>query len=680
MSRKINTRSKSLALVAAYLLLSCPGLLAQSGDPGYYTQAFNLFTEKSYYQAAQVFEKYLQSEKRPRSSGSPFAVEKKHKGKANLNMHQESIYDLAECYRQLHDFVSAEKYYQMATKFPEHAYPLTNLWLGVCMRVNQKYDSAFYAISKFEESYTEMGPNLIRADRELESLKYIKSEMTKSTKNYLIEQQPNSGNTSAYALAVQQNDTVVFTSIHMDSAALKKGQTLYNNNLYQSVTGEDLIARSVPFSLPYSRGQEQTGLACFTPDANHVFFTHWTKTHDQTSSAIFESIRSDSGWSAPRKLAEPVNVEGSNSTQPFVTDDGKYLLFASDRPGGFGGYDIWYASLDSNYEPTIVDNLGETINGPGDEEAPYFHSKTRTLVFASNGRVGMGGFDIYYAHGSYDLTRWEKPKNPGIPINSTKDDIYFISTDKENMWNTGWLSSDRATDCCLALFSVKENNDLLIRGQVVDCTSKHPLVNASVIFLDPRHGNRIIGRRITDSLGRYEYSLKNISVIEAKAEKEGYTEDEKFYTVELEPGRDTLNTAELCIEPLKTDIKVVNKMLEKLNQAVNVGNFEYKKAKLTAGTNSQLDGLADLMKKYPDIIVEIGGYTDGIGGVAYNLKLAQARVNVSIDYLVKHGVDPKRLKGKAYGKCCPIAPDLIDGKDNPAGRALNRRVEYKLIN
>jgi len=85
------------------------------------------------------------------------------------------------------------------------------------------------------------------------------------------------------------------------------------------------------------------------------------------------------------------------------------------------------------------------------------------------------------------------------------------------------------------------------------------------------------------------------------------------------------------------------------------------------------------MKQHPNIIVQIGGYTDGIASVKYNLKLAQRRVNTCINYLIKKGIDPERLKGKAFGKCCPIAPEIINGKDNPAGRALNRRVEFSLI-
>jgi len=110
-----------------------------------------------------------------------------------------------------------------------------------------------------------------------------------------------------------------------------------------------------------------------------------------------------------------------------------------------------------------------------------------------------------------------------------------------------------------------------------------------------------------------------------------------------------------------------------------VGNFAYKKATLIDSAKDNLDSLAFMLKKYPKMVVLVEGYTDGIGGVKYNLALAQRRVNTCINYLLKMGVDPNQLQGKAMGKCCPIAPEKINGKDNPAGRELNRRVEYKVI-
>ncbi len=120
-------------------------------------------------------------------------------------------------------------------------------------------------------------------------------------------------------------------------------------------------------------------------------------------------------------------------------------------------------------------------------------------------------------------------------------------------------------------------------------------------------------------------------------------------------------------------------VLKALTHSSKVGNFAYKKAVLNDSAHDNLDSLAKLMIKYPTIVIQVEGYTDGIGGEAYNLRLAQKRVDACIRYLVKQGVSKDQLKGKAMGKCCPIAPETIDGNDNPAGREINRRVEYKVL-
>jgi OmpA-OmpF porin, OOP family len=141
-----------------------------------------------------------------------------------------------------------------------------------------------------------------------------------------------------------------------------------------------------------------------------------------------------------------------------------------------------------------------------------------------------------------------------------------------------------------------------------------------------------------------------------------------------------MRTEALCLSLVKENIPELKKELKSLSRNTTVGYFEYRKSKLNSSSHSNLDSLAELMKRNPGIVVEIGGYTDAIGGKNYNLRLSQNRVNACIHYLVKIGIPADRLIGKAYGECCPIAPESINGKDNPEGREKNRRVEYKLVN
>jgi OmpA-OmpF porin, OOP family len=319
------------------------------------------------------------------------------------------------------------------------------------------------------------------------------------------------------------------------------------------------------------------------------------------------------------------------------------------------------------------------INSAGDEEAPYFHNKTHTLVFSSNGRTGMGGFDIFYAQGNFNMSDWDKPVNAGAPLNSSKDDIYYVSTDEDNLWNTGWISSDRSSECCLALFAVKENNAQYVNGVILDCKTQTPLANATVTVTDLRHPDRLLGKYKADTAGRYAIELHNSAHFRISATKPGYYPAGTDYNLKDLKEKDSLKNEPICMKSLPTPKSETEQLLTALERSSRVGNFAYKKAVLSDSAHDNLDSLARLMKKYPDMVIQVEGYTDGIGGVNYNIKLAQRRVNACIRYLVKQGVSANRLIGKPMGKCCPIAPDTIDGKDNPAGREINRRVEYKVI-
>jgi outer membrane protein OmpA-like peptidoglycan-associated protein len=178
-----------------------------------------------------------------------------------------------------------------------------------------------------------------------------------------------------------------------------------------------------------------------------------------------------------------VNTPGYNAQQPFLMSDGKTLLFSSDKPGGSGGFDLWYATLDANGKPEKAVNLGTTINTINDEQAPYYHNATGTLVFSCNGRTGMGGFDFFFSKGT--LESWAIPENFGYPVNSIKDDIYFTSRGSDkNILEDVLLSSDRSADCCLELFTLKKQiiPDTVITP-VTELVKEEPKVEA-VIVLD----------------------------------------------------------------------------------------------------------------------------------------------------------------------------------------------------
>ncbi|MBX3238618.1 MAG: OmpA family protein [Chitinophagaceae bacterium] len=650
------------------------------GGTGYFVKAEKLFTEKKYYEAAQYYEKYLETEKGKTVRATPFAVSKKSAGKSNLSLHNEAVYRLAESYRKLNDYTKAEKYYSEAVLFSRKAYPAAQYWYGVSLRANQKYDEALQAFVAFQENYHTMDELLTGADKEIANLSFVKSQQERLKDKFTITKQTVNG-TSAYAASLPvNNDEIYFTSIHTDLKAQKEKKDYYVARLYKSASVDNNV-ESAPerVTIPGEAGYN-TGLATFAKGGKKMFFTKWSVEDGETVSAIYSSEKTDTGWSKPVRLPEPVNVKGANSTQPFVTVDESYLLFSSDRKGGVGKYDLWFAHLDRDCNVLKVTNMGNMINTPGDDLAPSYHTLSRHLFYSSNGRVGMGGFDIYYARGDFQLLNWETPENAGAPINSSRDDLYYVPTDEINPWNTGLLSSDRDTDCCLDLYSVKQNNKQFVSGLVLDCETRRPVVDAIVTVKDNKRG-KILLSRSTGADGSYSFELNNTSQFDIVAEKKGFETANSNFILKFTTEEEHFRNRDICLSPveIRPSIPEVDDVLASLTEASTLAKFSFNKYSLNQSYYQMLDSLVAIMDRYPGIVIEIGGHTDSKGSEEYNLKLAESRVNACIQYLVRKGVSRSRLVGKAYGECCPLEPEYMNGEDNPAGRERNRRVEYKLL-
>lgn len=683
MKLKLNTFS-----LVALVIISCNtfvfrAAVAQGGLQGYFNKAEQLLRQQKYAEAAQYYEKYLASEKSIAAKADPFAVGKKSGLSNGINVHQQAVYHLAESYRLSHDYNNAEKYYKEAAAFSEKIYPAAIYWYGITLRANQKYAEAIEVLSAFREKHSQMDEVGLAADKELLNLNFIKAQLGKTNPPFFVTPVPSPTNSSAYAQTLRAGDTVVFTAIQNPATtviASSKGAPAdppARARLFEAVQQDGVLQNTGEWQSGTPEGFHD-GLATFA--GNKMFFTRWTDVDGRSAAALFASERKEQGWTTPVKLGEPFNMPRSNSTQPFVTPDGRYLLFSSDRAGGIGKYDIWFIELDSNANALTAKNMGNVINTVENEFAPSYHAQGKTVIFSSNGRTGMGGLDIYYSRGSIILSDWNTPANAGSPINSSKDDLYYISTDEDNLWNTGMMSSDRDTSsCCLALYSVRQNNKQYINGKVIDCATQKPLPDVIIDIKDTKTG-KPVGTEKTNQQGEYAFEISNISRYTIVAGKKSYDPASKNYLIRMEAGKNALHNEPICLNIRVSDY--ADSLQQVLNSLANTSStlaqFGYNKATIN-GSPAQLDSLALLMKQYPTMKIEIGGYTDSKGTEEYNLALAQKRVDACISYLVRKDISRDRLVGKAYGECCPLEPEIIDGKDNPEAREKNRRVEYKLL-
>ena len=169
---------------------------------------------------------------------------------------------------------------------------------------------------------------------------------------------------------------------------------------------------------------QNEGAQTLSSNGSYMFFTACDRPGGLGSCDIYFSSLNGGKWTEPVNLRSPVNSPSWES-QPSISADGKTLFFSSSRPGGSGGKDIWLSRLNEKNLWTKPVNLGNVINTDGDEMSPFIHFDGKTLYFASDGRVGMGGFDIYMTRMKNDST-WTDPKNLGYPINTYNDEMGLI--------------------------------------------------------------------------------------------------------------------------------------------------------------------------------------------------------------------------------------------------------------
>lgn len=651
----------------------------------YKRNADKYYAKGDWYSAAVYYEKYIEQKKKPDASGyEPYTVQVTGSKKATTKTEKttvndnEVIYRIAECYRKLNDYTKAAPYYAKSSAFDKTQYPLAGYYHAVCLRANNQYAEAEKKFENFLKVYTAKDEYTEHANIEVANCKFIQQQLEKKEADVYKIGKLNAAATTTganYAPAYNNNQ-LVFTSSRADSSTLSsKNNNPFINNVYTSASGS--IQK---LGLPIEAGIEQ-GAASFTANGNRVYFTRWTKKEGKNIAAIYLSENKNGNWNEPVKLGTNVNAEGYSSKQPFVTPDGKYLLYASNRSGGQGNFDIWFAALNTDGEPGSFLNLGKTVNTKGDDEAPYYASASNSLVFASNGRIGMGGFDLFESKGSLP-NNFSEPVNLGYPVNSVKDDIYFTNKGSVKLLQDAIISTDRASACCLELFTVDKAYKKYITGKINDCKTGLPIDGASLSVTAKASGKIIITQN-TDAKGTYFFEVKEFETATAIASKADYTSGSFEFNKPTVIGYndDTLTNAVFCLIPIEKVIPPVDTPVTKTEpQPMDEKNalFDFAKYSLRKETAAMMDTLASILKREKNLGLEILGYTDKLGSTEYNLKLSQERADACYNYLVKQGVDPSKLKAIGKGECCPIEPETVNGKDNPAGRQANRRVEFKL--
>lgn len=450
----------------------------------------------------------------------------------------------------------------------------------------------------------------------------------------------------------------------------EKQDSKYLCDLWWTEQHDGVWDKPVNFGRPVNSGLHE-GAGIMSVD-EILFLTRWSDAN-KDEVFIYMAKMADGKFFECYKLDKNVNITGFKSMHPYITFDGTRLYFSSNRPGGFGGMDIWYVNIDENGATSEPHNAGRAVNTAADEISPFFHQMSSTLFFASNGHAGLGGLDIFKSSYNVDDTTFAMPKNLGQPINSSKDDAYMIM---ERTQTKGFFASDRE-DCpdghCYDIYEFdNEPIEFDISGTVFDAISNLPIPSALVTVKDV-HGEGEPLLLITDEKGYYFTVLEPDKEYFFKAQKRGYFADAASYA--------TKGKTETTH---KTEFDFFLNVIPGGDVVIEGIEYDLDKATLRPKSKEILDNIYNMLKLNENISIEINSHTDTRGSDSYNMKLSQARAQSCVDYLISKGIHKDRMIPKGYGETKPLITDAEIAKfatkdEQEAQHQHNRRTAFRVI-
>lgn len=570
---------------------------------------------------------------------------------------------LGDLYTKQQKYKEAALNYHAAVNIDSAAYKPAYLYLANAEMFTEDYQNARIHYQSYLRYKDGSAKNRLLAAKNIKNCEFAIEAIKK----------PVSFNPVSIGPAVNTRDDEYWPSLTADGQTLMFTRQVYSDyypsamgnsqeDFYLSFLSGNVWQKALPAGEPLNTRNNE-GAQTLSSNGKYMYFTACERSGGLGSCDIYFSAFRNGGWSVPVNLGWPVNTTGWEST-PSVSADGNLLIFSSNRPGGIGGKDLWSSSITKKGTWSNPVNLGKSINTAGDEMSPFIHFDGKTLYFASDGRPGMGGLDIYMSRLINDST-WSEAQNLGYPINTSSDDMgLIIDAGGQKAYFSSKRDNENGKDifCFVPDESFRPDPVSYIKGKVADrVTGKFLKADYKLINLS---SNKITVMNTTDEEGNFLVCLPSGNNYGINISKSGYL----FYSESF-----MFEGLHSAVEPLIKRIYLsplnVGEKMQLSNVFYEVDSWELKKESV-----NELNNLVDLLDATKDLIVEIGGYTDSTGTNEYNLVLSEKRARSVVDYLISKGISSARLKYKGYGNTSPIGNNIT-----VEGRKLNRRTEMKII-
>lgn len=564
--------------------------------------------------------------------------------------------------RRLFEF--AAENYRKALKINEHQYKLAWYYLGVSEFNTGQYEAGMESLRKFLATGEGSQKLQTEAARMIENCLFA----IEAVKNPVAFNPVNMGDSintrfNEYSPAITADGNTLMFTREIETGGNEYFSGMKQEDFYVSFRRSDgSWTRAASVGPPLNtRGNE--GAQTIGPGGQYMYFTACDRPDGLGRCDIYYSDFNGRSWSVPVNIGGPVNTQYWES-QPSISADGKTLFFVSNRPGGFGGLDIWISKMgeDGKWQDPV--NAGDIINTAGDEVTPFIHFDGKTLYFSSNGRPNMGGFDLYVTRIGDDGS-WSKPLNIGYPINTHNDEMGLaIESNGYRAYYSSTTTTGRQKD--IFYFDLHEEirpeRVSYLRGRVFDSETRRRL-KARYELINLTTGETVDRAATTDD-GQFLVCLPSGFTYGLNVSAEGFL----FYSENF-PFKDEYTDYKPLVKNIYLNLIKTGEKLILNNVLFNINSSEILRA-----SYPELDKLLRLLNENIGLRVEIGGHTDDTGSDELNQKLSEDRALAVVRFLTARGVDPSRLSYKGYGKSLPV-----NDNTTAEGRRLNRRTEVVIV-